>query len=133
MSYLDTRITREEFILTRGVENTQQSAKSHLNVFDYFCKNIFCKEGDEVIIDIQNAIKEDQNYDRLFRLCNSFVQWLQQDHPEIKPNFSGIEYIKKHNPSSIQIIISCLRNYIEEFGQKNENIKLFSSRYCHVF
>ena len=36
--------------------------------------------GDVVVLDIENAINADGNYDRLFRLTNSFVQWLMDDH-----------------------------------------------------
>ena len=79
MSYLETRISREEFIKTRGVKNSQNSAKLALNLFDYFCKDQFGKNGDGIILEIQQAVKKDQNFDRLFRLCNSFVQWLQED------------------------------------------------------
>jgi len=118
MSYLETRITREEFISTRGAKQTQDSAINGLNMFDYFCKNEHNKNGDEVILDIQKAINHDNNSDRMFRLCNSFVQWLQQDHTEIKTRHNRYTtHIKKHNPSTIKIILNYLRQYLEEFGQ----------------
>ncbi len=37
MSYLGSRITREEFIKTRGAETTQSNARVALNMFDHFC------------------------------------------------------------------------------------------------
>jgi integrase len=118
MSYLDTRITRTEFLKTRGALRTQEIAESFLKLFDYFCKETYKKNGDEVILDIQGAIKVDQNYDRLFRLCNSFVLWLGEDHPEIVvQKYRHAESIRKHKPSSIKRIIMNLRQYLEEFGQ----------------
>ena len=67
MSYLDNRITREEFIKTRGALRTQQNTTTSLNLFDHFCKGTYQKDGDLVILDITNAVKQDQNHDRLFR------------------------------------------------------------------
>lgn len=117
MEYLNNRITRTEFIKTRGSLRTQQNAKTCLNLFDFFCQGVHQKNGDNVILDMENAIKQDTNYDRLFRLCNSFVLWLQEDQPDCivqKRHFSIS--IKKHNPSSIKRIITILRQYLEEFG-----------------
>ena len=44
MSYLENRITRDEFIMTRGAERSQALAKISLNLFDYFCKGEITKE-----------------------------------------------------------------------------------------
>ena len=118
MSYLDARITRNEFISTRGARQTQLSAQNSLRLLDYFCKNIHHKNGDEIILELQNAIKKDGKFDRLFRLCNNFVQWLQEDHPDVKVKTNNyVFHIKSHNPSTIQIVLSYLRQYLEEFGQ----------------
>ena len=57
MSYLDTRINRDEFIKTRGVPSTQANARTSLNLFDYFCNESFQKNGDSVVLDIENAIQ----------------------------------------------------------------------------
>jgi len=57
MSYLDTKITRDEFIKTRGVTSTQANARTSLNLFDHFCNESFQKNGDSVVLDIENAIK----------------------------------------------------------------------------
>lgn len=118
MSYLETRITRTEFIKTRGAYNTQESAKGSLRLLDYFCKSVHQKDSDEVILEIQNAINQDKNYDRLYRFCNTFVQWLQEDHPEVIIQMKKYTtFIKRHSPSTIKTIISYLRSYLEEFGQ----------------
>ena len=87
-----------------------------LNLFDFFCKETYQKNGDEVILDIENIIKQDANYARLFRLSNSFILWLQEDQPDciVKKHLFSIS-IKKHNPSSNKRIIIILRQYIEEF------------------
>ncbi len=51
MSYLDTEITRNDFITTRGEEKTQMGAKSSLNLFDRFCESTYREKGDSVAID----------------------------------------------------------------------------------
>ncbi len=117
MSYLDTRITRDQFIKTRGAEKTQLGTCSSLNLFDRFCESSYKEDGDTVVRNLESAIKNDKNYDRLFMICNNFVIWLLEDHPEIivKRNHYTTT-IKKHNPSSIKKTIHVLRQYFEEFG-----------------
>ena len=83
MSYLDTRITRDEFIKTRGVTSTQANARTSLNLFDHFCSELYQKNGESIVLDIEKAISDDGNYDRLIRLTNSFVQWLLEVHLDI--------------------------------------------------
>jgi len=87
-----------------------------LNLFDFFCKETYQKNGDEVILDIENIIKQDANYARLFRLCNSFILWLQEDQSDciVKKHLFSIS-IKKHTTSSNKRIITILRQYLEEF------------------
>jgi len=117
MSYLNTEITREEFINTRGAEKTQMGTRSSLNIFDRFCESSYQENGDTVVRNLESAIKKDGNYDRLFMICNNFVLWLQEDHPEIMVKRNHYESsIKKHNPSSIKKTIHVLRQYFEEFG-----------------
>jgi len=118
MSYLDTRITRDEFIKTRGAKSTQANATTALNLFDHFCNGMYQKHGDPVILDIEQAINEDGNYDRLYRLCNGFVLWLLEDHLEILvKKYRHSEPIRKHNPSTVRRTISSMRQYFEEFGR----------------
>ncbi len=117
MSYLDTEITRNEFINTRGAEKTQMGTRSSLNIFDRFCESSYKEDGDIVVRNLESAINKDGNYDRLFMICNNFVLWLQEDHPEIMVKRNHYESsIKKHNPSSIKKTIHVLRQYFEEFG-----------------
>jgi len=118
MSYLDKRMTREEFISTRGATETQHQARNALRLLDYFCKAVHNKDGDEVVLELESVCKTDQNYDRLFRFCNSYVLWLQEEHPDIAISKNRYEtHLKSHQPSTIKGIINYLRAYCEEFGQ----------------
>ena len=85
MSYLDTRTSRKDFIQQRGSIHTGEQAKLALKLFDWFCESQYDgKEGDEVIMDIQMTIKQHGNNKMVFNVCNSFIQWLLEDHPENK-------------------------------------------------
>jgi integrase len=118
MDYLDGRITKEEFIKTRGTKATQNGAKFALNLFGYFTNQQYQKTGQEVVLDIEKEIEKDGKYDRLFRLTNQFVQWLQEDHLDIKikKNHASTT-IRKHTASSIKVIMSYIKQYYEEYGQ----------------
>ena len=115
MSYLNTEITHEEFINTRGAEKTQMGTRSSLNLFDRFCESSYKENGDRVVRNLESAIKKDGNYDRLFMICNNFVGWLQEEHPEIMVKRNHYETsIKKHNPSSIKKTIHVLRHFLSD-------------------
>ena len=118
MDYLDGRITKEEFIKTRGTEAAQDGAKYALNLFGYFTNQQYQKTGQEVVLDIEKEIEKDGKYDRLFRLTNQFVQWLLEDHLDIKikKNHASTT-IRKHTASSIKVIMSYTKQYYEEYGQ----------------
>jgi integrase len=118
MSYLGSRITREEFIKTRGAETTQSNARVALNMFDHFCQGTYDKTGDQVVLDLELICKQDGNYDRVFKLVNSFIMWLAEDHPELRINMCNkIMSVSKHHPSTIIRYVSSIRQFLEEFGQ----------------
>tara|TARA_R110002051_G_scaffold271392_1_gene331765 strand:+ start:615 stop:1772 length:1158 start_codon:yes stop_codon:yes gene_type:complete len=118
MSYLVSRITREEFIKTRGAETTQSNARVALNMFDHFCQSTYDKTGDQVVLDLELICKQDGNYDRVFKLVNSFIMWLAEDHPELRINMCNkIMSVSKHHPSTIIRYVSSIRQFLEEFGQ----------------
>ena len=76
MDYLDGKITKEEFIRTRGEENTQRNCRNALRNLDLYCEHEYQKTGEQVVADIANEISKDGKYERLFRFTNNFVQWL---------------------------------------------------------
>ena len=119
MSYLDDKITTEEFIKNRGAVKTQKLARSSLNLFDLFTKATFDgKKGEKVVLDIKKEIDKDGNHNRLFILTNKFIQWLLEPHADIKVKTNNHDVsIGKHTASSVKTIISHIRAYYEEFGQ----------------
>jgi hypothetical protein len=75
MSYLDSRITRDEFIKTRGAISTQANATTALNLFDHFCNGAYQKSGEQVVLDMENIVNQDGHYDRLYRMCNAYHEF----------------------------------------------------------
>ena len=118
MDYLDGRITKEEFIKSRGVENTQLSCKWALNLLDYYTQSTYQKTGEQVVLEIEKEISKDGKYDRLFRFTNNFVQWLQEDHENLMiKKYRHSEPLRKHGAKSIRIVISYIKAFYEEYGQ----------------
>lgn len=119
MSYLDDRITTEEFIRTRGQLATQKLARWGLHLFDLFTKDVLGgKSCENVVLDLEKEIAKDGKNDRLFILTNKFIQWLQEDHEEIKVRSSNHDVsIRKHSTGSIRLAVTVVRAYYEEFGQ----------------
>ena len=118
MDYLDGKITKEEFIRTRGVENTQRNCRNALRMLDLYCEHTYQKTGEQVVADIANEISKDGKYDRLFRFTNNFVQWLNEDHPDVKLKHHFYQdTLRKHAPRTIENIISYTKSFYEEVGQ----------------
>jgi len=118
MDYLDGKITKEEFIRTRGVENTQRSCRNALRMLDKYTQSTYQKTGEQVVLEIANEISKDGKYDRLFRFTNNFVQWLQQDHNDITiKKRMHEEPLRKHGARSVETIITYVKAFYEEYGQ----------------
>ena len=74
MSYLNDRITTEEFIKTRGAVKTQKLARWGLHLFDLFTKDVLGgKSCENVVLDLEKEIAKDGKNDRLFILTNKFI------------------------------------------------------------
>jgi len=125
MSYLE-ELTRDQFLSSIANQRTRESYETALNQFDEFCKNSFEKNGDVVITDLRNHIKEIQDGSGVYRLLQSFVNWLNEDHPElsIKSRNHSRPMTKRH-PSTIKHYVSCIKQYVEEFG----NIDIIDRKY----
>lgn len=125
MSYIK-ELTREQYLANIENQRTRESKVTSLNQFDVFCKNTFDKNGDQVIIDLRNHIKKTLDDSNLYRLLQSFVNWLNEDHLEliIKARCHTRPMTKRH-PTTIKNYLSCVRQYIEEFG----NIDIIDRKY----
>jgi hypothetical protein len=72
-----------------------------LNLFDWFCEEEYGeKKRDELLSEVQVAIKQHGNSNMVYNICNSFILRLQEDHPQIvtrrgyREDFAlGLEYL----------------------------------------
>ena len=86
MSYIDDKITKEDFFnriyRKSKSENTQHAAEIALRNFDLFCQHAYQKGMDQVIDDLISV----NNPRKTFVFFQKFIDFLQEDHPEILYN-----------------------------------------------
>ena len=134
MSYIDDHITKEDFFdriyRKSKSENTRHGAEIALRNLELFCHYAFKKEMDQVIDDLIS----ENNSRKTFTFFQKFVDFLQEDHPEIlyRPahkNAKSLPFEAKM-PSSIKGYVSKARKYakmrgltidLEDFG---DNVSL---------
>ena len=116
MSYIEN-LTREQFLSGIDNQRTKQNYVVAMNQFDIFCEQSFSKRGDLVIKDLKNHINLTKDDSGLYRLLQNFVNWLNEDHPQltIKAKNHSRPMTKRH-PTTIKNYLSSIKQYIEEFG-----------------
>jgi hypothetical protein len=76
MSYLESRITVEQYL-----NNIQDRAKKNhigsiLNQFNLFCKQNYNKTHQEIMDDLKEEIDRTKSNDKLYVLFNNYKNWL---------------------------------------------------------
>jgi len=123
ISYISELLTRDEFF--RKVYEKSQShdsvlaAKSALSNLDYYSKDRYDKQTDEILKDLKAEIGKTQNPVKALRYLNDFALWLSEDHPNIlwktHPNHKGTP-LKKKSKSSITSYLSFARRWMKLGG-----------------
>jgi len=120
MSYIDDKVTKEIFfdrIYKRSKsEASRHSAEVAIRNFEVFCEYSFDRKMDIVIDDL---IVE-SNPKKTFVFFQTFVDFMQEDHPDIifnppNPNVKGKPYEAKM-PSSIKGYVNKCRKYAKMRG-----------------
>ena len=132
MSYLESRITVEQYL-----NNIQDRAKKNhmssiLNQFNQFCKQNYNKTHQEIMDDLKEEIDRTKSNDKLYVLFNNYKNWLSEEHPEIS-YYVGTHYnqkktIKKRHPNSIKQYLAKMRNIFEEICNIEINSRIFNKR-----
>ncbi len=120
MSYIDDKITKDDFLdriyKKSKSENTRHSAEIALRNLDLFCQHTFQKDMDTVIDDLISI----DNSRKTFAFFQKFVDFLQQDHPDILFNASHTNArrisFKAKMPSSIRAYVTKSRKYAKMRG-----------------
>lgn len=123
ISYISELLTKDEFL--RKVYEKSQShdsvlaAKSALSNLNYYSKDRYDKQTDEILKDLKAEIGKTQNPVKALRYLNDFALWLSEDHPNIlwktHPNHKGTP-LKKKSKSSITSYLSFARRWMKLGG-----------------
>ena len=120
MSYIDDKVTKEVFfdrVYKRSKsETSRHGAEVAIRNLEVFCEYSFDKKMDEVIDDLIVI----NNQKKTFTFFQKFVDFMQEDHPDIlynppNPKAKGKPYEAKM-PSSIKGYVSKCRKYAKMRG-----------------
>jgi len=132
MSYIENRITIQEYLDNIKDRGKKNHISSILNQFNLFCQQSFNKTHQQVIDDIKEEITKTNLNDKIYVLFNKYKDWLSVDHPEITyhtgKDFKHEKTIKKRHPNSIKQYIAKMRNIFEEIGNIEINNRIFNKR-----
>lgn len=83
MSYLQSKITIEEFLNNITKNSKRDHFKTILNTFNSFCNQKYSKSSQEILDDLFDDISKTHSNDKIYVLFSHFKEWLLVDHPEI--------------------------------------------------
>ena len=128
MSYIQDCLTKEDFI-NKFESKYQQIVRATLTSYESFCQSKFGFSGDKVLQDLVEDHKQTHSMDKIYTLFNQYVQFLQEDHPEITVywRFKSRPFKKKH-PSTTSNYVKCLRYFFEDCGNFEFNLRKLKSR-----
>lgn len=115
VNYISTLLTREEFFdkayqkgKSRAYENITKVA---INNFDSFCLDKYGLPTNQIMEDMREEISKTQDFSKVLKLLQDFVDWLGVDHPELKTKNN--QPIKSKVPQAIRNYVSRARKYMK--------------------
>ena len=132
MSYLQSKITIEEFLnnITKNAKRTH--FKTILNTFNSFCNQKYNKSNQEVLDDLFEDNRVTRSNDKIYVLFSHFKEWLLVDHPEIVYYLgrgkNQRRTIKARHPNTVRLYLITVRSIFEEIGNIEINSRLFNKR-----
>ena len=132
MSYLQSRITIEEYFDSITNRAKKNHVGSILNTFNIFCNQKYNKSSQEILDDLSDDIQKTHSNDKIYVLFNQFKDWLLVDHPEIEYSFGKNQSMKKtikaRHPNTVRLYLIKMRSIFEEIGNIEINSRLFNKR-----
>ncbi len=132
MSYLQSRITIEQYFDSITNRSKKNHVGSILNTFNIFCNQKYNKPSQQILDDLSDEIKKTHSNDKIYVLFNQFKDWLLVDHPEIEYSFgknqSQKRTIKARHPNTVHLYLIKIRSIFEEIGNIEINSRLFNKR-----
>lgn len=132
MSYLQSRITIEQYLNSITNRSKKNHVGSILNTFNIFCNQKYNKSSQQILDDLSDEIRKTYSNDKVYVLFNQFKDWLLLDHPEIEYSFgknqSLTKTIKARHPNTVRLYLIKIRSIFEEIGNIEINSRLFNKR-----
>ena len=132
MSYLQNKITIEQYLISIINFSKKNHVGSVLNTFNIFCNQKYSKSSQQILDDLSDEINKTHSNDKVYVLFNHFKDWLLVDHPEIVYYFGKNQSLKKtikaRHPNTVQLYLIKIRSIFEEIGNIEINSRLFNKR-----
>ncbi len=132
MSYLQSKITIEEFLKNITKNSKRTHFKTILNTFNIFCNQKYQKSSQQVLDDLFDEISETRSNDKIYVLFTHFKEWLLVDHPEIVYYLgrgkNQRRTIKARHANTVRLYLITIRSIFEEIGNLEINSRLFNKR-----
>lgn len=88
VNYISRQLTEEEFfklVFEKGKSlSSEKKARSGVNNLEYFTQDKYKKSRFVVIKDLKEDLDKTQNADLVIRFFQQFIDWMGQDHSEIR-------------------------------------------------
>ena len=132
MSYLQSKITIEEFLNNITKNSKRTHFKTILNTFNKFCNQKYHKSNQQVLDDLFDEISKTHSNDKIYILFTHFKEWLLVDHPEIVyylgKGKKQRRTIKARHANTVRLYLITIRSIFEEIGNIEINSRLFNKR-----
>ena len=132
MSYIENRITINQYIESITNSSKKNHIGSILNIFNTFCMEKYGKTNQQILDDIYDEVKKSHSNDKIYVFFNYFKDWLLVDHPDIVwfcgKNKCQKRAIKARHPHTVHTYMIIIRSIFEEIGNIEINSRLFNKR-----
>jgi len=121
VNYINRQLTDEEFfkkVFEKGKSlSTEKKSRTAVNNLEYFTKDKYQKSRFEVLKDLKEDLDKTQDIDLVLRFFQHFIDWMGEDHPEIrffthKNDPIGRPIVKK-NPEVTRAYAGIIKRYIK--------------------
>ncbi len=132
MSYIDNKITVEEYLKNIQIKSMREQYRSIIHQFDFFCTDEFNKTANQVLEDLAIDWEETHRSNKIILVLNKFVQWCLNDHPELTYYHGKYNHIKrkigKKNPSTINLYVNKIRQLLDDVWNVEVNVNKISRK-----
>ena len=132
MSYIDNKITIEEYLKNIQIKSMREQYVSIIHQFDFFCTDEFNKTANQGLGDLAIDWEETHQSNKIILVLNKFVQWCLNDHPELTYHHGKYNHIKrkigKKNPSTIKLYVNKIRQLLDDVWSVEVNVNKISRK-----